>query len=136
MLAGKRVFIAEDDWLTRNDLKMMLERLGCEVVGEAVDGSTAVIQIRRLQPDAVIMDVRMPVMNGITAAAHLSETVGAPVLLVSGLDYRSTSRLATEAGAVGVLPKPFNEQQLASALSRALTLAPAVPRNTALTSVQ
>src|SRR6202008_4823064 len=87
MLAGKRIFIADDDWLIRNDLKMILERMGCEVVGEAGDGSTAVLQIRRLQPDAVIMDVRMPVMNGITATAHLCETVGAPVLLVSGLDY-------------------------------------------------
>jgi response regulator NasT len=126
MLAGKRIFIADDDWLIRNDLKAMLERMGCDVVGEAVDGSTAVMQIRRLQPDAVILDVRMPVMNGITAAAHLSETIEAPVLLVSGLDYESTSRLAREAGAVGFLPKPFSEQQLARALSRALAPVAAV----------
>lgn len=120
MFEGTRVFIADDDWLTRNDLKTMLQRMGCDVVGEAVDGSTAVLQIRRLQPDAVILDVRMPVMNGITAAAHLSETIAAPVLLVSGLDSESTSRLAREAGAAGFLSKPFSEQQLAAALRRAL----------------
>lgn len=120
MLAGKRVFIADDDWLIRSDLKAMLERMGCDVVGEAVDGSTAVVQIRRLQPDAVILDVRMPVMNGITATAHLSDSIQAPVLLVSGLDTESTSRLAHEAGAVAFLPKPFSEQQLVRALSRAL----------------
>lgn len=127
MLAGKRVFIADDDWLTRSDLKRMLERMGCEVVGEAVDGSTAVMQIRRLQPDAVILDVRMPVMNGITAAAHLCDTIGAPVLLVSGLDTESTSLLAREAGAVGFLAKPFSEQQLTSVLSRALTTLSPIP---------
>lgn len=124
MLAGKRVFIADDDWLIRADLKAMLLKMGCDVVGEAVDGSTAVIQIRRLQPDAVILDVRMPVMNGLTATAHLADTVRAPVLLVSGLDYESTSRLAREVGAVGVLAKPFSEQQLERALSRALEAAP------------
>jgi two-component system, response regulator PdtaR len=121
MLEGKRVFIAEDDGLLRLDLKTMLTRLGCDVIGEAVDGSTAVLQIRRLQPDAVILDVRMPVMNGLTATAHLSGQVAAPVLLVSGLDYESTADLAREVGAAGLLPKPFNEQQLATALQRAIT---------------
>jgi response regulator NasT len=120
MLAGKRVFIAEDDSLLRLDLKAMLTRLGCDVVGEAVDGCTAVMQIRRLKPDAAILDVRMPVMNGLTATAHLSDSLELPVLLVSGLDYQSTDRLAQEVGAVGVLPKPFSEKQLAEALDRAL----------------
>jgi len=123
MLAGKRVFIADDDWVIRTDLKAMLLRMGCDVIGEAVDGSTAVMQIRRLRPDAVILDVRMPVMNGITATAHLAGTLDAPVLLVSGLDYESTRQLAKEVGAVGLLPKPFSEQQLAAALGRALNAA-------------
>jgi CheY-like chemotaxis protein len=123
MLAGKRVFIADDDWVIRTDLKAMLLRMGCDVIGEAVDGSTAVMQIRRLRPDAVILDVRMPVMNGITATAHLAGTLDAPVLLVSGLDYESTHQLAKEVGAVGLLPKPFSEQQLAVALGRALSAA-------------
>jgi two-component system, response regulator PdtaR len=123
MLQGKRVFIADDDWLIRSDLKAMLERMGCDVIGEAVDGSTAVMQIRRLRPDAVILDVRMPVMNGITATAHLADTVSAPVLLVSGLDTESTSQLAREVGAAGLLPKPFSEEQLAAALGRALRAA-------------
>jgi CheY-like chemotaxis protein len=59
-------------------------------------------------------------MNGITATAHLADTLDAPVLLVSGLDYESTRQLAKEVGAVDLLAKPFSEQQLEAALGRAL----------------
>jgi response regulator NasT len=116
MQPSKRVFIAEDDSLLRADLRAMLTRIGYEVVGEAVDGSTALMNIRRLRPDLAILDIRMPVMNGLTAAAHLAERIPAAVLFVTGWDYDGACRLAQDVGAIGCLAKPFSEQQLARIL--------------------
>jgi response regulator NasT len=116
MLSSKRVFIAEDDALLRADLRGMLVRIGCDVVGEAADGPTALTGIRRLAPDLAILDIRMPVMNGVTTAAHLQESVPSAVLLVTGWDYQGACRLACEVGAIGCLPKPFSEEHLARVL--------------------
>jgi DNA-binding NarL/FixJ family response regulator len=117
MQPRKRVFIAEDDSLLRVDLRAMLTRMGYDVVGEAVDGSTALMSIRRLRPDLAILDIRMPVMNGLTAAAHIAERLPAAVLFVTGWDYDGACRLAREVGAIGCLSKPFSEQQLAQVLN-------------------
>lgn len=112
----KRIFIAEDDALLRADLRAMLTRMGYQVVGEAVDGSTALLNIRRLRPDLAILDVRMPVMNGLAAGAQIAERLPAAVLFVTGWDHESASRLAREVGAIGCLSKPFSEQQLCRVL--------------------
>jgi two-component system, response regulator PdtaR len=117
MQPNKRVFIAEDDALLRADLRAMLTRMGYEVVGEAVDGSTALMSIRRLRPDLAILDIRMPVMNGLTAAAHIAERLPAAVLFVTAWDYDGACRLAREVGAIGCLSKPFSEEQLSRILT-------------------
>ncbi|HID87266.1 MAG TPA: response regulator, partial [Anaerolineae bacterium] len=78
-----RVIIADDDAITRLDLREMLDSLGYLVVGEVGDGRSAVHQARELRPDLVIMDIKMPVMDGIDAARILTEERIAPVLLLT-----------------------------------------------------
>lgn len=107
-----RVIIADDESLIRMDLREMLTNLGYLVVGEAGDGRSAVNLARELRPDIVIMDVKMPDMDGIEAARLLTEERIAPVLLLSAYSQQELVQRARQAGVAGYLVKPFRESEL------------------------
>ncbi len=115
-----RVVIADDESLIRMDLREMLTQLGYLVVGEAGDGQSAVNLARELRPDVVIMDIKMPDMDGIEAAQVLTQERIAPVLLLTAYSQRELIERAREAGVTGYLVKPFRESDLAPAIEVAL----------------
>jgi len=119
-LERKRVVIADDESIIRMDLREILDDLGYLVVGEAGDGRSAVNLGRELRPDIVIMDVRMPDLDGIEAAKILTEERIAPVLLLTAFSQRHLVERAKEAGVVGYIVKPFRESDLAPAIEVAL----------------
>lgn len=116
----KRVIIADDESLIRMDLREMLANLGYLVVGEVADGRSAVNQARELRPDVVIMDIKMPDMDGIEAAQVLTEERIAPVVLLSAYSQRELVERAREAGVVAYLVKPYREEELTPAIEIAL----------------
>lgn len=111
-----RVIIADDESLIRMDLREMLTNLGYLVVGEAGDGRSAVNLARELRPDIVVMDVKMPDMDGIEAARILTEERLAPVLLLSAYSQQELVQRARQAGVAGYLVKPFRESDLTPAI--------------------
>ena len=115
-----RVIIADDESLIRMDLREMLTNLGYLVVGEVADGRSAVNQARELRPDVVIMDIKMPDMDGIDAAKVLTEERIAPVVLLSAYSQRDLVQRAREAGVVAYLVKPYREEELSPAIEVAL----------------
>jgi AmiR/NasT family two-component response regulator len=115
-----RVIIADDESLIRMDLREMLTNLGYLVVGEVADGRSAVNQARELRPDVVVMDIKMPDMDGIEAAKILTEERVAPVVLLSAYSQRDLVERAREAGVVAYLVKPYREEELAPAIEVAL----------------
>jgi len=115
-----RVIIADDESVIRADLREMLTTLGYLVVGEVGDGQSAVNLARELKPDVVIMDIKMPNMDGIEAARILTQEQIAPVLLLTAYSQRDLVDRAKEAGVVGYLVKPFREQEIAPAIEIAL----------------
>ena len=117
----RRVVIAEDEALIRLDLKEMLEEDGYEVVGEAGDGETAVRLVGELKPDLVILDVKMPVLDGISAAEQISAERIAPVVILTAFSQRELVQRATEAGAMAYLVKPFTKTDLAPAIEMAVS---------------
>ncbi|MGA7731639.1 MAG: response regulator [Chloroflexia bacterium] len=114
--AGTRVVIADDDPIIRMDLREMLTDLNYQVVGEAADGRNVVALARDLRPELVIMDIRMPEMDGIEAARVLTQETIAPVLLLTAYSEPELVQRATQAGVVGYLVKPFREAQLGPAI--------------------
>ena len=115
-MAEARVVIADDDPIIRMDLREMLEGMKYSVVGEAPDGRSAVELARNLLPDLVIMDIRMPEMDGIEAARTLTSEEVAPVLLLTAYSEPELVQRATQAGVIGYLVKPFREAQLGPAI--------------------
>jgi response regulator NasT len=115
-----RVIIADDEALIRMDLREMLTNLGYLVVGEVADGRSAVNQSRELRPDVVVMDIKMPDMDGIEAAKVLTEERIAPTVLLSAYSQRDLVERAREAGVVAYLVKPYREEELAPAIEVAL----------------
>ncbi len=115
-----RVIIADDESLIRMDLREMLTNLGYLVVGEAGDGKSAVNLARELRPDIVLMDIKMPDMDGIEAARVLTEERVAPVLLLSAFSQQDLVQRAQQAGVAGYLVKPFRETDLAPAIEVSL----------------
>jgi response regulator NasT len=115
-----RVIIADDESVIRMDLREMLTNLGYLVVGEAGDGLSAVNAARELKPDVVIMDIKMPDMDGIEAAKVMTQEKIAPVLLLTAYSHRDLVERAKEAGVVGYLVKPFREQEISPAIDIAL----------------
>jgi len=120
-LKRTRILIADDESLILMDLREMLANLGYLVVGEANDGRSAVNMARELRPDLVVMDIKMPDMDGIEAAKVLTEERLAPVLLLTAYSQQDLIERAKEAGVVGYLVKPFRESNLAPAIQ--ITLA-------------
>ncbi|WP_242888001.1 ANTAR domain-containing response regulator [Actinomadura litoris] len=113
--------IAEDEALIRLDLKEMLQEDGYEVVGEAGDGENAVRLAGELRPDLVILDVKMPVLDGISAAERISADRIAPVVILTAFSQRELVQRATDAGAMAYLVKPFSKSDLAPAIEMALS---------------
>lgn len=115
-----RVVIAEDEALIRLDLKEMLEEEGYVVVGEAGDGETAVQLAEQLRPDLVIMDVKMPVLDGISAAERIDAQHLAPVVILTAFSQRDLVKRASGAGAMAFLVKPFTKADLVPAIEIAV----------------
>ena len=115
-----RILIAEDEVISRMDLREMLTHLGYEVVAEAGDGVAAINLAREHRPDLVLMDIKMPELDGIRAAGTLAEEKVAPVLLLTAYSDREFVDHAVDAGVMGYLVKPFAEAQLKPAIDVAL----------------
>ncbi|WP_184830101.1 ANTAR domain-containing response regulator [Jiangella mangrovi] len=118
---ARRVLVAEDESLIRLDLIEMLGEEGYEVVGEAADGASAVRLAEEHRPDLVVMDVKMPVLDGISAAARIVEQRIAPVLILTAFSQRDLVERAREAGAMAYLVKPFSKADLVPAIEMALS---------------
>jgi two-component system, response regulator PdtaR len=116
-----RVVIADDESIICMDLREMLGNLGYLVVGEAGDGRSAVNLARELRPDVVLMDIKMPDMDGIEAARILTGERIAPVVLLTAFSQRDLVERAKDAGVVGYLVKPIQEADLAPAIEIALS---------------
>jgi AmiR/NasT family two-component response regulator len=115
-----RVIVADDESIVRMDLREMLESLGYLVVGEAGDGESAIHLSRELKPNIVIMDIKMPGMDGIEAGRLLTEERIAPVLLLTAYSQQDLVERAKEAGVMAYIVKPFQEADLAPAIEVAL----------------
>ena len=111
-MAQTRLVIADDESLIRMNLKETLVGLGYLVVGEAGDGVTAINLARSLKPDLVVMDIKMPKLDGIQAAEVLTQERIAPVLLLTAYNDRELVDRAREAGVIAYLVKPFREADL------------------------
>ena len=116
-----RVVIAEDEALIRLDLKEMLEEEDYEVVGEAGDGETAVKLAVSQRPDLVILDVKMPVLDGMSAAEQIAGQRIAPVVILTAFSQRDLVERAREAGAMAYLVKPFTKADLVPAIEMAVS---------------
>ena len=119
--APRRVLVAEDEALIRLDLVEMLAEEGYDVVGEAGDGQTAVRLATELRPDVVILDVKMPVLDGIAAAQQIVEERVAPVVLLTAFSQRDLVERAREAGVMAYLVKPFEKADLLPAVEMAVS---------------
>ena len=115
----RRVLVAEDEALIRLDLVEMLGEEGYDVVGEAGDGATAVRLAEQLRPDVVILDVKMPVLDGIAAAEQIVLARIAPVVLLTAFSQRDLVERAREAGVMAYLVKPFQKKDLLPAIEMA-----------------
>ena len=127
-MSQKRIVIAEDEPLTRTDLREMLSNLGYLVVGEAGDGRSAVNLARELRPDLVIMDIKMPEMDGIAASRTLTEERISPILLLTAYSDRELVEGATDAGVSGYIVKPFRESEVVPGDRVSAGPLPRVPR--------
>ncbi|XMT14001.1 response regulator [Arachnia propionica] len=116
----KKVLIAEDEALIRLDLVELLTEEGFEVVGQAADGEEAVKLARELEPDLIIMDVKMPGMDGITAAEIIGEERIAPILMLTAFSQSELVERARDAGVMGYLVKPFGASEVVPAIEVAI----------------
>jgi two-component system, response regulator PdtaR len=117
----RRVLIAEDEALIRLDLREMLQEEGYEVVGEAGDGEMAVALATKLRPDLVILDVKMPKMDGIEAGAKIAKERIAPVVILTAFSQRDLVERAREAGAMAYVVKPFQKKDLLPTIEMAMS---------------
>ena len=116
-----RIVIADNESIIRMDLKEMLSEAGHEVVGEAADGRGAVELTRSQRPDLVIMDIKMPEMDGIAAAKLISNEKLAPVLLLTAYSQKEIVEKAKDSGVLAYLVKPVKESNLFPAMEIALS---------------
>ena len=118
---ASRVVVAEDDSLIRLDLTEMLRDEGYQVVGEAPNGQVAVDLAESLRPDIVIMDVKMPVRDGIDAASEIARKRIAPVVMLTAFSQREFVERARDAGAMAYIVKPFSQADLVPAIELAVS---------------
>jgi len=118
---ARRVVVAEDEALIRMDIVETLRDNGFIVVGEAGDGERAVELAMELRPDLVVMDVKMPKLDGISAAERLSKDNIAPVVLLTAFSQKELVNRASEAGAMAYVVKPFSPNDLLPAIEIALS---------------
>jgi two-component system, response regulator PdtaR len=117
----RRVVIAEDEALIRMDLAEMLTEEGYDVVGQAGDGARAIELAEEHRPDLVILDVKMPVLDGIAAAEAIAAKRIAPVVILTAFSQRELVERARDAGAMAYLVKPFTQSDLVPAVEMALS---------------
>jgi AmiR/NasT family two-component response regulator len=117
--ATKRILIAEDETLIRMDLAEMLRESGYEVVGEATNGEEAINLAKELKPDLSILDVKMPKIDGITAAESIVEI--SPVLMLTAFSQKDLVERAVDAGVMAYVVKPFTINDLLPAIEIAIT---------------
>ena len=120
-VARRRVVIAEDEALIRLDLAEMLDEAGYEVVAQAGDGEEAVALTMEHRPDLVVMDVKMPRLDGIAAAAQIARDRIAPVVMLTAFSQRELVERARESGAMAYLVKPFTITDLVPAIEMAMS---------------
>jgi len=118
---ARRVVIAEDEALIRLDLAEMLGEEGYDVVGQAGDGESAVALAEEHRPDLVVLDVKMPRLDGISAAQRIAEQRIAPVVILTAFSQRDLVERARDAGAMAYLVKPFNKDDLMPAIEMAVS---------------
>ncbi|TWP43503.1 response regulator [Lentzea tibetensis] len=119
--AARRVLVAEDEALIRLDLVEMLREEGYEVAGEAADGDEAIKLATELRPDLVILDVKMPKVDGIEAASAIAGNRIAPVVILTAFSQRDLVERARDAGAMAYLVKPFAKRDLVPAIELAMS---------------
>ncbi|WP_204783156.1 ANTAR domain-containing response regulator [Kocuria palustris] len=117
----RRVVVAEDDSMIRMDVVEMLSSEGYDVVGEAADGRRAVELTREHEPDLVLMDVKMPVLDGISAAEEIAAERIAPVVLLTAFSQKELVERAREAGAMAYVVKPYTAAELIPAIEIAVS---------------
>lgn len=119
-MAATRILVAEDNDLVALTLEEQLKSLGYDVIGVARTGTEAIDLAGRLSPDLIIMDIRMPEMEGTEAASRINSNRPTPILMLTAYTDRDTIRKAEIAGALGYLVKPVNEAELSPAINIAL----------------
>ncbi len=119
-MTDTRVMIADDEPIIRMGLREMLQEQGYLIIGEASDGQTAINIAREVKPDVVVMDIRMPGVDGIAAAEILTSERIAPVILITAYPDRELVERARDAGVFAYVRKPFNEAQLIPQIEIAL----------------
>lgn len=118
---AKRILVVDDAMFMRATVRRILERGGYEVVGEAENGEIAVERYRQLKPDAVLMDITMPVMDGISAAKQiLSNDPGAIVLMCTALGQQNLVIEAITAGVKDYIMKPFQPERVLEGITKAM----------------
>jgi response regulator NasT len=117
----RRVVIAEDEALIRMDLAEMLAEEGYDVVAAVEDGEQAVVRTEELRPDLVILDVKMPRLDGIAAAQRIASQRIAPVVMLTAFSQRDLVESARDAGAMAYLVKPFGKSDLLPAIEMAVS---------------
>nr|WP_219997280.1 response regulator [Bifidobacterium indicum] len=118
---GRTVVVAEDEALIRLDTVEALEDAGYDVVGQAASGQEAIDLTRQLRPDVVVMDVKMPGTDGITAATEIAEENLAPVVMLTAFSQQNLVEKAADAGAMAYVVKPFAPEKLLPALEVAIS---------------
>ena len=119
-----RLVVAEDQALIRLDLERLLEAAGFEICGSARDGLEAVELAHELRPDLVLLDVKMPRLDGVEAARRILAEDFVPIVMLTAYGYGEVISRAVDAGVVGFVVKPFKESALIEALHEALQKAP------------
>lgn len=115
-----RVLVAEDETIIRLDIVETLQTQGYEVIGQTDNGQRVVELTEELDPDLVLMDISMPIMDGLTATEHIMEKKIAPVVLLTAFSQRDLIERAREAGVMAYLVKPFSEKDLVPAIELAV----------------
>jgi AmiR/NasT family two-component response regulator len=119
--SGHRIVVAEDEALIRLDLVEMLREEGYDIVGEAGDGEEAIRLVEELRPDVVVLDVKMPGLDGLSAAERIGEQRLAAVVMLTAFSQRELVERARDAGALAYVVKPFTRADLVPAIEIALS---------------